>query len=330
MPNHRQSWSLRYHQALLDLARTDLSLFTPAVRHFLETDAVLLDVERVSFWTCDNDRKGITCRDLYTKSTDSHEEGGHLDAPGHPVYFHELGEQRLITADDVKEHFCTKELFEDYLKPHGITSILDVPVWLNGHVIGIVCHEHVGKQRTWNEKEQEFATSVADYISLALETSKRHQIEEILRESETTTGALLDATHEAAVLVTDTGIILKLNEVAAKWFHMNMDDVLETNLYQIVPEDYAAALKEQVNKAVRGGTRGLLNLQQATGSSKIPLTPYGKPMAGSGNWPFSDGISPVKRPMHLNLRQGNVFLIISSQVSGTASASLTTRCGSSG
>jgi PAS domain S-box-containing protein len=173
----------------------------------------------------------------------------------------------LITADDVKEHFCTKELFEDYLMPHGITSMMDVPIWLNGHIIGIVCHEHIGKQRTWSEKEQEFATSVADYISLALETSKRHQIEEILRESETTTGALLDATHEAAVLVTQTGIILKINEVAAKWFHMNMDDIMETNLYQIVPEDYADALKEQVNKVVQGGIPG--SFEFMTGSRII-------------------------------------------------------------
>ena len=248
------NWNLRYHQALLDLARTDLTLYIPAVRQFLETDAAVLDVERVSLWMCDEDRNGITCHDLYIKSTNLHEEGGHLDAHGYPVYFHELGEQRLITADDVKEHFCTKELFEDYLRPHGITSMMDVPIWLNGHVTGIICHEHVGKQHTWTEKEQEFATSVADYISLAIETSKRHQIEEILRESETTTGALLDATHEAAVLITDTGVLLKINEVAAKWFHMNMDDILETNLYQIVPEDYAAALKEEVSKAIHGGT----------------------------------------------------------------------------
>ncbi|MEI6292720.1 MAG: PAS domain S-box protein [Methanomicrobiales archaeon] len=247
----QMEWNLRYHQALLDLARTDLTIFTPAVRHILETDAAVLGVERVSFWICDDDRKGITCRDLYTRSKNSHEEGGHLDARGHPVYFHELGQQRLITADDVKEHFCTKELFEDYLSPHGITSMMDVPVWLNGHVIGIVCHEHIGDQRTWGEREQEFATSVADYISLAIETSKRHRIEEILRESETTTGALLDATHEAAVLITETGVILKINEVAAKWFHMNMDDILETNVFHIVPDDYAAALQERTSDAVK-------------------------------------------------------------------------------
>jgi PAS domain S-box-containing protein len=263
----QMNWNLRYHQALLDLAKTDLTLFTPAVRHFLETGAAVLDVERVSFWTCDDDRKGITCRDLYTKSTNSHEEGDHIDATGNPVYFHEIGKQRLITADDVKEHFCTKELFENYLRPLGITSMMDVPIWLNGHVIGIVCHEHIGEQRTWTEKEQEFATSVADYISLAIETSKRHQIEEILRESETTTGALLDATHEAAVLITDTGIILKINEVAAKWLHINMDDILETNLFQIIPEDYAAALKEQINKAIQGGIPG--SFEFTTGSRII-------------------------------------------------------------
>ena len=170
-----------------------------------------------------------------------------------PGYFRGIGQQRLIAADNVKEHFFTKELLDDYLNPHGITSMMDVPIWLNGHVIGILCHEHIGKQRSWTEKEQEFATSVADYISLAIETSKRRQIEEILRESETTTRALLDATHEAAILVTTSGNILKINEVAARWFKLDMDDILETNLYQVVPEDYAAVLKEHTAEAVRTG-----------------------------------------------------------------------------
>lgn len=247
----QMNWNLKYHQALIDLARMDLTLFTPALRHILETDADVLDVERVSFWTCDDDRKGITCRDLYTKSANSHEEGGHLDTSSYPSYFNGLGESRLITAEDVKEHIITKDMFEDYLKPHGITSLMDVPIWLNGHVIGIICHEHTGNPRTWTEKEQEFATSIADSISLAIETSKRHQIEEILRESEITTGALLDATHEAAVLISVTGCILKINEVAAKWFRMNMDDIMETNLYDIIPGSYGSVLKEKTVSAVQ-------------------------------------------------------------------------------
>ena len=58
----QMNWNLTYHRALLDLARADLTLFTPALRHILETDAAVLGVERVSYWICDDDRNGITCQ----------------------------------------------------------------------------------------------------------------------------------------------------------------------------------------------------------------------------------------------------------------------------
>ena len=55
-----------------------------------------------------------------------------------------------------------------------------------------------------------------------------------------------------------SGNILKINKVAAKWFRLNMDDILETNLYQIVPEDYAAVLKERTAEAIQDRYSGIL------------------------------------------------------------------------
>lgn len=62
--------------------------------------------------------------------------------------------------------------------------MLDAPIWLGGKMVGIVCHEHVGVKRHWRVEEENFAGSIADFVSLSFETSDRKHAEEALRNSE--------------------------------------------------------------------------------------------------------------------------------------------------
>jgi signal transduction histidine kinase len=71
----------------------------------------------------------------------------------------------------------TAELKELYLVPHGISTILDVPLVRSGTVIGVVCHEHRGAPRKWTETERLFAGSIGDLVTLALETDERLTLE---------------------------------------------------------------------------------------------------------------------------------------------------------
>jgi GAF domain-containing protein len=58
------------------------------------------------------------------------------------------------------------------LKPLGINSMLDVPIWVNRAMVGVVCHEHRGPKRTWNRDEETFAYLMSSFIALALERKK--------------------------------------------------------------------------------------------------------------------------------------------------------------
>ena len=58
---------------------------------------------------------------------------------------------------------------ESYLEPLGITSMLDVPIWANGTMIGVICHEHVGAARTWTAADERFAFIVGALVALAYE-----------------------------------------------------------------------------------------------------------------------------------------------------------------
>ena len=72
----------------------------------------------------------------------------------------------------------------NYLKPLGISSLLDAPVWMRGEVVGVLCHEHIGPVRHWSAEEIDFVSSLGATVSLALEESNRARSEQLLRESE--------------------------------------------------------------------------------------------------------------------------------------------------
>jgi diguanylate cyclase (GGDEF)-like protein len=61
--------------------------------------------------------------------------------------------------------------------------MLDVPIWLNGEDIGIICHEHINSQREWSLDEKDFAASMADFVSLTLDSIQRRKAEEALRKA---------------------------------------------------------------------------------------------------------------------------------------------------
>ncbi|MFZ1947074.1 MAG: PAS domain S-box protein [bacterium] len=173
-----------FHKCLLKLSRADFSDPDAQVRQIIESDAKAMQVERVSVWLFNQGGTAIACDDLYELTRGTHQKGGSIEASRYPRYFEALRESRTIAAADAWSDDRTCEFAEGYLKPQGITSMLDAPVWLHGGIVGIVCHEHVGPKREWLPEEQDFAASIADMISLAMEAADRMRAEEALGRSE--------------------------------------------------------------------------------------------------------------------------------------------------
>jgi len=57
-------------------------------------------------------------------------------------------------------------------------------VFLDGEVVGVVCHEHVGPPREFEQHEVDFASSVADMVAMVDEQSQRLALEIELREQD--------------------------------------------------------------------------------------------------------------------------------------------------
>jgi C4-dicarboxylate-specific signal transduction histidine kinase len=144
--------------------------------------AQALSVERVGVWLIEDDAKKLRCWAQYTASTDSMGGVETLDTAAFPAYFRAVTERRAIVADDARTDPATAELTDSYLVPHGITSMLDAPLYRDGKVTGIVCHEHVGPPRHFTEREVDFACSVADMVASTFEQAQRRELEAELRD----------------------------------------------------------------------------------------------------------------------------------------------------
>jgi hypothetical protein len=47
--------------------------------------------------------------------------------------------------------------------------MLDVPIYVNGKMAGVVCHEHKGDFRTWTTDEETFAYLMGNIVGMAIE-----------------------------------------------------------------------------------------------------------------------------------------------------------------
>jgi GAF domain-containing protein len=178
---------LERQAALAALTRIDVyqnENLEQTIRYIMETAAQLMCVERVSLWRYTQTRSAILCLDLYEASVDRHSGGAQLQAELYPAYFEALATSDAIVADDAHADPRTREFSSSYLTPLGVTAMLDTPVYLNGRIDGVLCHEQVGPPTPWTPEDRLFGIALANLIALAVERDDRRRAEEALRESE--------------------------------------------------------------------------------------------------------------------------------------------------
>lgn len=157
-----------------------------ALKQITEAGVQNIEVERASVWLYDKAKTKIQCLDLFEKSRPQHSEGVKLAASDFPAYFIALQQEEPIAADDAHTDPSTREFSESYLTPLGINSILDIPLIIKGETAGVICLEHVGQARQWTPEDVNFARSLADLVSLAIEAREHKQAELALAESQRT------------------------------------------------------------------------------------------------------------------------------------------------
>ncbi len=179
-----RSERLLYHRnRLMELAQLDKSDMRGAFSRIAQVATSTLKVGRTSLWLMLPEGTGICCELVHwarPRREPPPRAADVLTAEAHPAYFAAIQAKEIIVASDAMSHPATRSLAQDYLVPLGIASALDVPVWLDGRVVGMLCLEKIGARRFWKPEDVDFAQGVATMIALSIEASQRKQAEEKL------------------------------------------------------------------------------------------------------------------------------------------------------
>jgi signal transduction histidine kinase len=163
--------------ALLQLGALDKSAWQPALQRILRIDAETMAVDRASFWNLCEEPCMINCELGFIRSANAFEQGAIINSGDAPIYLAELKNERVMAIEDVYTDERTEAL-RAYCEARAISSMLDVPVWIESRLVGVPCHEHVGPKRRWTSSDIEFVLSVAQVVATALEARRRLQAEE--------------------------------------------------------------------------------------------------------------------------------------------------------
>jgi len=196
-----------------------------ALKEITEAAGRSLSIDRVGVWLFEQDYSKLKCINLYLNPENLHVSGEELVRSEYPNYFQALQQERSIASHDAQNDPRIKELLEDFLKKHGITSLLNAPIWLGGRVVGVVSHAHRGELREWTIEEENFAASVADFVSLALEASQRVLAEDARHHSDIQFRAIFENSPIGIGLTDTQGKIIDINPALSQMFGYSKEEV---------------------------------------------------------------------------------------------------------
>lgn len=173
-----------FGNSLSELSRSsiiDSGDFASACREIVVRVARTLKVARASIWMLSPSLQTLECIALAHDGQIADEPNPTLHASQYPKYFKALQAERAIIANNALQHPDTADFVAGYLLPLGITSMMDMPIRQDGHLVGILCCEHVGSERQWQTEEHIVAGTFADVAGRALTARHCFEAEQALR-----------------------------------------------------------------------------------------------------------------------------------------------------
>ena len=174
----KQEKILKLHnQALVELNKNpalengDISEFSKAI---VRTASRVLGAVRCGVWRYSETASVLKNVAMYTNATDEITVEDDFDVSCYSEYVRLLHNQRNIVIPDTETDTILAGMAQSY-SLGGIRSLLDCPIRVGSVLFGVICIEHAGLPRHWTLEEQLFGASVADFMAMVIEASRRRE-----------------------------------------------------------------------------------------------------------------------------------------------------------
>ena len=148
-----------------------------------------LKIERMSAWLFNSEKSAMYSIGEYDTRTSLFKKDAVLPYSDYKIYTENLFTNEIITAKNVFKDERLVELSETYSKPNDVISLMDIPLRMDGEIIGVLCFEKTGDvEREFTKEDQFFALSISNVLASILEARKRrviqHELDKELAQKE--------------------------------------------------------------------------------------------------------------------------------------------------
>ena len=144
-----------------------------------------LNTHRVGIWGTSNEGMTLDSLIYYDNETGENAVLDSLDMANCVEYRMLINNERLVVIDDALTPNPLTPMLDGY--GPNIRALLDAPIRIGGKLAGVVCIEQdrcddFPDKREWTIEEQNFASSLADFMAIAIESAERRTL---MRRTET-------------------------------------------------------------------------------------------------------------------------------------------------
>lgn len=223
---------------------------TKSVQQVVKIVTTTIGVARSSVWVLSPDGTELQCISLFDNNSKTLSAGDVLVADQLPVYFNAFKVYNRINAEDAQNDPITKEISEPYLKKKGITSLLDVGIFIEGRLVGVVCCEHTGPKRKWHDDEESFVSTVSAIVAQLIVNSKRKLAEEALRKSEEENRSIVEVLPDMLFKLGKNGKYIDIKTTKEEDLANPKGDLINKTIRDVLPADVSSLLSNAINNAI--------------------------------------------------------------------------------
>jgi signal transduction histidine kinase len=195
-----------------------------AFEDIARVSAEMLDVETVSIWIFEDKFRTMVCRKLYRRSNDSFESGIRVPLNGHVPYLRALEKSRALVVRDTREDPVTGAFYQGSYTGRA-AALIHAQIRSAGKMVGMFSLESDNGPRVWSVEDQTYAHSMADLVTVSIESWERRKAQQQLRNSIAILQAIFDLSETGIIVEDNENNVLNYNELYLKIWNMTRDFV---------------------------------------------------------------------------------------------------------
>jgi PAS domain S-box-containing protein len=201
----------------------------------------LLSVDTVGVWFFDETGESMRLALQYDRLTAEYTRDVRVRLADHTEYFQALFKSRVLAVSDTEQHPTTAEFSKGKYSGKA-AALMHAQIRARGECIGVLSFECAGGAREWTSEELNYASSLADLVSISIATEEKQHAQDKLSSSLAILQAIFDLSETGIIVEDNEHNILNYNELYLKTFNMTKE-FIDHEPYKVLVQHCLAQLK---------------------------------------------------------------------------------------